>query len=185
MTWSLIHSLRQEAESVVKWEGVCSEVFRISQGVRQGGNLSTDLYKLYGNDQFNRLENTGLGCHVGEVSCVAPACADDIIIGADKKPALQYLVNIGVDFSCMETFFLQPVKTVLLEIVQQCSQLEQENLQITMKGNPMPVVKEVMHMGILRSADSQETAVRENIQKARRVIYSLMGSGLHGHNGMD
>ena len=184
VTWSLIHSLHQEAESVVKWEGVCSEAFRISQGVRQGGILSTDLYKLYGNDQLNRLENTGLGCHVGEVSCVAPACADDIIIGADKKSALQYLVNIGVDFSCMERFFLQPVKSVLLEIVQQCSQ-EQENLQITMKGIPMPVVKEVMHMGILRSADSQETAVRENIQKARRVIYSLMGSGLHGHNGMD
>ena len=40
-------------------------------------------------------------------------------------------------------------------------------------------------MGFLRSADTQETAVRENIQKARHTIYSLMGSGLHGHNGLD
>ena len=49
----------------------------------------------------------------------------------------------------------------------------------------MPIVEEVMHMGILRSSDTQETAVRENIQKARRTIYSLMGSGLHGHDGLD
>ena len=40
-------------------------------------------------------------------------------------------------------------------------------------------------MGILRSADTQETAVAYNIQKARRTVYSLMGSGLHGENGLD
>lgn len=49
----------------------------------------------------------------------------------------------------------------------------------------MPVVSESMHMGILRSANSQETAVQENIKKARRTIHSLMGAGLHGENGLD
>ena len=185
VTLSLIHSLHQEAESVVKWGGACSEAFRISQGVRQGGILSTDLYKLYGNDELDRLDKPGLGCHVGEISCVAPACADDITVGAEDKRSLQYLVNIGVDFSCMERFFLQPVRSVILEIIQHCGQLEDKDFQITIKGVPMPVVEEVMHMGILRSADTQETAVRETMQKARRTIYSLMGSGLHGHNGLD
>ena len=74
--------------------------------MRQGGILSTDLYKLYGNDELDRLDKPGLGCHVGEISCVAPACADDITVGAEDKQSLQYLVNIGVDFSCMERFFL-------------------------------------------------------------------------------
>ena len=139
VTWSLIHSLHQEAESVVKWGGACSEAFRISQGVRPGGILSTDLYKLYGNDELDRLDKPGLGCHVGEISCVAPACADDITVGAEDKRSLQYLVNIGVDFSCMERFFLQPVKSVILEIIQHCGQLEDKDFQITMKGVPMPV----------------------------------------------
>ena len=49
--------------------------------MRQGGILSTDLYKLYGNDELDRLDKPGLGCHVGEISCVAPACADDITVG--------------------------------------------------------------------------------------------------------
>ena len=49
----------------------------------------------------------------------------------------------------------------------------------------MPVVSESMHMGILRSANSQESAVQENIKKARRTIHSLMGAGLHGENGLD
>ena len=75
------------------------------------------------------------------------------------EPSLQYLVNIGVDFSGMERFFLQPVKSVLLEIMRHCGQLEDEDFQITMKGVPMAVVEEIMHMGILISSDTQETAV--------------------------
>ena len=56
---------------------------------------------------------------------------------------------------------------------------------IIMKGEPMPVVNETMHMGLLRSNDTQETAVSQNITKAQRTLYSLMASGLHGENGLD
>lgn len=40
--WVLIKSLHENAVSSVKWESQMSEPF-----VRQGGILSTDLYKLY------------------------------------------------------------------------------------------------------------------------------------------
>ena len=111
-----------------------------------------------------------------------PTCADDVAIGADKKWILQSLINIGVDFSCMECYLLQPVKRVILQILLNVSQAEEEDMSLTVNGVPVPVVEEVMHMGILRAADTQETTVRENIQKARRTIYSFVGSGLHGHN---
>ena len=52
--WSLIHSLHESAESVVKWEGAVSETFQVWQGVRQGGILSTDLYKVYGNGLLDK-----------------------------------------------------------------------------------------------------------------------------------
>ena len=49
----------------------------------------------------------------------------------------------------------------------------------------MSVVNEAMHMGILRSADSQESAVNHNIDKARLTTYCRMGAGLHGNNTLD
>ena len=49
----------------------------------------------------------------------------------------------------------------------------------------MPEVTESMHVGILRSASTQVTAVQEKVKKARRTLYSLMPSGCHGHNGLD
>ena len=54
-----------------------------------------------------------------------------------------------------------------------------------MKEQPVPMVEETMHMGILRSAETQDTTVSYNIQKARRTVYRLMGLGFHGENGLD
>jgi hypothetical protein len=49
----------------------------------------------------------------------------------------------------------------------------------------MPVVDKATHIGITRSdTNSARTTVDENIRKARRVTYSLMGTGLHGENGL-
>ena len=71
--WSLVHSLHEGAESVVKWEGSISDVFHVQQGVRQGGILSTDLYNLYIDGLLDRLSSSGDECFVGEICCVAPA----------------------------------------------------------------------------------------------------------------
>ena len=49
----------------------------------------------------------------------------------------------------------------------------------------MPKVIETMHMGILRSKTTEDSAVKENVSKAKRTLYSLMSSGLHGENGLD
>ena len=186
-TWSLIHSLHEDAESVVKWQGNLSEPFKVYQGVRQGEILSTDLFKVHGNGLLDRLVKIGRGCHIGVICCVAPTCADDMLVLSDTQDDLQLLLNIAVDNSIMEKYVLQPVKSVLLCIANALARRLAAVIDpcVTLKGEPMPVVKETMHMGILRSIDTQETVVRENIAKARRTLYSLMASGLRGENGLD
>ena len=54
--WNLITSLHTNARTVIKWDGQQSQEFDIEHGVRQGGILSTDLYKVYGNNLLNRLD---------------------------------------------------------------------------------------------------------------------------------
>ena len=186
-TWSLIHSLHDDAESVVKWQGNCSQPFKVKQGVCQGGILSTDLFKVHGNGLLDRLIMTGRGCYIGEICCAAPTCADDMLVLSDTQDALQSLLNTAVDNSIMEKYLLQPVKSVLLYILNSppCRSAAISEPCITLGAEPMPVASETMHMGILRSSNTQETVVRENIAKAQRTLYSLMASGLHGENGLD
>lgn len=46
-TWNLINSLHRNARSMFKWDGMISISSAIQQGVRQGGILSTDMYKVF------------------------------------------------------------------------------------------------------------------------------------------
>ena len=47
VTWSLIHSIHSEAQTVIRWCGQMSKPFLIVQGVCQGGVLSSNLFKVY------------------------------------------------------------------------------------------------------------------------------------------
>ena len=67
--WTLISSLHRDALSVVKWVGEQSRSFKMHQGVHQCSIVSTDLYKIYQNPQLNRIQLSGLGARVGNVTC--------------------------------------------------------------------------------------------------------------------
>ena len=65
----------------------------------------------------------------------------------------------------MERYEFQLVKSVVLKVNPAEND---EDYVWLLNGEPMPVVTESMHFGILRSASTQVTAVQENVEKARR-----------------
>jgi hypothetical protein len=77
-TWTIIKSLHHNAESCIRWTGSTSDCFKVGMGGRQGGILSTDLYKLYINPLLDRLQNVGIGLKIGNVNNTG--CADDIAL---------------------------------------------------------------------------------------------------------
>jgi hypothetical protein len=82
--WLLKNHLSKGAETSVKWKGTAMDPFAVSKGVRQGGVLSTDLYKLYINPLLDQIEDSGIGMQIGTIPCSAPTCADDVSLIADE-----------------------------------------------------------------------------------------------------
>ncbi|CAG2239659.1 unnamed protein product [Mytilus edulis] len=61
-----------------------------------------------------------------------------------------------------------------------------DDMDLDLNGELMPVVDKTPHIGIQRAfKDSASATIEENLKKARRSLYSLMASGLHGENGLD
>ncbi len=54
--WSMIQSMYSDLTAKVKWCSEVSDSFKIQQGVRQGGILSTHFYKAYVNNLLLDLE---------------------------------------------------------------------------------------------------------------------------------
>ena len=88
-----------------------------------------------------------------------------------------------------DRYQLQPAKSVILPVKSKIKTIETNEgfWKIDNTGNKiMPVVDKATHIGITRSdTNSARPTVDENIRKARRATYSLMGTGLHGENGLD
>ncbi|VDH88744.1 Hypothetical predicted protein [Mytilus galloprovincialis] len=92
--WLLIKDFYSCLTSKVKWQGEFSDSFNIQQGVRQGGFLSTHLYKIFVEDLLKELEENSLGFILGTIYCGAPTCADDVALLSSNPEELQVMLNI-------------------------------------------------------------------------------------------
>ena len=71
--WLIIKELYNGLTTKVKWLDSFSESFALKQGVRQGGVLSTHLYKIFVEDQILELEEKALGFVLGNIYIGATA----------------------------------------------------------------------------------------------------------------
>ena len=120
--------------------------------------MSADLYKVYGNTLLNRLDGIFQGATIEEIGCAAPACADDVAVASSKTDLLQSLVHTSADYGSMERFDFQLVKGL---VVKTDPDTDDDNYVWILNGEPMPVVTESMHVGILRSANMEPSAMIE------------------------
>ncbi|MCG7875776.1 MAG: reverse transcriptase domain-containing protein [Candidatus Thiodiazotropha endolucinida] len=182
--WLIIDSLHRNSSTSVKWGGKLSQPYVNQQGVRQGGVLSADLFKVYDDGLLHRIGNSEKGAFIGDIGVQSPTCADDMTFLSNTASGLQSLIRMSDDSSRMDGYILQEVKSVVMKM-DSCKDYP-ENESWTLGSKTMPVVNNTTHMGIHRSSTNQEMHnVEINIQKAKRTTYSLMGSGLHGENGLD
>ena len=151
--WSLISSLHRDASSVVKWFGEQSESFRVEQGVRQGGILSADFYKVYLNPLLDRIQHSGLGARIGNIICNLSGCADDLAINTNDRREGQTLVNASTDFAGMERYFLQANKSVVVTVTPKDSKGDVGCVKpLQMNGKEMKNAETAMHLGIHRTS---------------------------------
>jgi hypothetical protein len=96
--WKVIQDLYSDMSSQVKWNGHTSTHFNIKPGVRQGGVLSTHLYKSYINDLPLELEKRGLGLTIGLEYCGSPVCADDIVLMSTDDEEIQAMLDVAYKY---------------------------------------------------------------------------------------
>ena len=94
--WVLIDGIHTDSHSSIKWGAKISDQFEIHQGVKQGGLLSADLYKLYVDDLLLILEGSRVGGKIGNIVLNAAACADDVLLMSNSPYELQTLINFSL-----------------------------------------------------------------------------------------
>ena len=83
----------------VRWNGVRTDNFSTSNGVKQGGILSPLLFSTYIDGMLQKLRESGLGCYVGPHFCAAFGYADDICLLSPTRQSLQSMITICEDYA--------------------------------------------------------------------------------------
>jgi len=183
--WKIIDTLYSCLTSKVKWNGHLSQPFPILQGVRQGGILSTSLYKTYLNDLLCTLERNRLGTCIGTTFVGCPTVADDIALVASSETDLQLMLNLTNSFANRERYIIHPDKsTVLIKIPSKTPKAKISDWKLGDKK--IAISESATHLGLIRSSSKSEIKlnIEDRISSARRTLYSLIGTGVHGTNGL-
>ncbi len=128
------------------------------------------------------LSGSGVGGHIGTSPVQSPTCADDIALCATDKIDMQCMIDVVYQYSKQEKYELQARKSAVLTV----NSPHPHHPDVFYMGeNEIPAVVRGEHLGVTRDGTGGPSAqIMSNIKKARGALYSLMGAGLHGKNGL-
>ena len=137
----------------VKWgNSQKSSIFQISNGTRQGSVLSPALFSVYVQDLLDELQNLGVGCYVGNTFLGAIAWADDFLLLAPNRAAMQIMLDVAADFGVRNNLEFScdpdPVKTKSKAIYMVGKKTDLEKpMNLQLYGKPLPWVAHATHLG--------------------------------------
>ena len=133
----------------VKWNNSLSQLFRLSNGVKQGGVLSPHLFNIYTDDLFKILRRKQTGCWIRNHYVGILGYADDLLLLSPSLDGLQEMFdscsNFAKRYNLKFSTHSDPKKCKTKCIAY----LEKErNLRnIMLDGKELPWVKKANHLG--------------------------------------
>ena len=81
-------------ENAIRLNGKCGDWFKTNQGVKQGDNMSPNLYSAYVNELLNELECCRTGVTIAGHMVTVLAYADDLVLISATQAGLQRQLDI-------------------------------------------------------------------------------------------
>lgn len=138
--------------SWVKWGQARSSQFGITNGTRQGAILSPIFWSIYADPLLKRLRALGLGVHVAGLFMGAVCYADDLLLIAPTRRAMQRMLD-EVEFFAAESnisFSTDPQpsksKTKCIYMIGKNSNMQKPK-PLVLCGHDLPFVQQADHLG--------------------------------------
>ena len=152
----------------VRWGYSISNVFNVTNGVRQGGILSPKLFNIYIDGLSNILNNSLIGGSLGGKCINHMLYADDLCIVSLSSAGLQKLLSICDEYCASHSITFNVKKSVCMffkcTVNKHC-----DNSTVFLSGYQINFVQEVKYLGVLLNP-SMKTSI--DVSRQTRKFYA-------------
>ena len=143
----------------VRYNQSYSNLFNVSNGVKQGGVLSPTLFCIYMDNLLKGLKESGFGCKYGDVYVGCVAYADDVILLCGSLYGLKQQIKICENYAVEYKLKFNGEKSKLIIFTHDELNYSPE---VVMCGQNVEIVHELKYLGFTFSngpTDSFQTAL--------------------------
>ena len=154
----LLFNMYRKQRIQVRWGDSLSDMFSMSNGVKQGAVLSPVLFTAYFDKLFERLRASGIGCHVGKMYAGAFGYADDVVLLAPSLDALREMVSICETYATEYHLLFNPSKSKLMYF-----NISHDNLSVKLCGKEVLLVSHETYLGNFIGSDIFDRAITQSV----------------------
>ena len=163
----------------VAWRNTLSDHFSVSNGVKQGGVISPNSYNIYKDHLLDNLKMSGLGCTIGLTYVGVLSYADDIVLLAPIKTALQKMLHICDKFSIKYHVNFNANKSNL--VIYDVDETEDDNNKINFQNSNINVKPKAVHIGNIVGKTNENDRIDTCISEFNDRLNVLLSTFKHVH----
>ena len=158
------------------------------QGVEQGGINSGEFYKIFGKEQLENAQISGLGVPLYDLIISGIGQADDTALASNHPESLLNLHRLSMNFCSKYQVELCPEKTKLQVFSTKGMSFKVEylknNSNIKINGCDIKYVETAEHVGITRSTAGNLAHILGRVTAHKQALGAVLHSGLaRAHRG--
>lgn len=161
---------------IVKYCNIISDnIFRINNGVKQGGILSPTLFNIYIEDLLSEVLVLNVGYHAYDLNLSIIAYCDDILLMSRTERDLKKLICICEEYSRKWHIKFNANKSNLLSIN---NQITEDNVKIKINDIMVNYVTEFKYLGLhINDKLEYHSQYIKKFEKIQRSYLSLYNYG--------
>ena len=158
----------QHQKMCVKWGSLTSDLFSVSNGVRQGSILSPHFFNVYVDDLSTQLNKLKIGCLLGDFIINHLLYADDIVLISPSSAGLKKLLSVCEKFGDENDMLFNASKSAIMLSKSSCMPYFHIPT-FRLNGNSIDVVQKFKYLGHFVSANMSD---KEDIERQRKKLYA-------------
>ena len=155
-------------EVQAQWGNDLSDMFKVSNGVKQGGILSPYLFNVYIDELSERLNKMNVGCYHGGLKINHIFYADDMVLISPSPKGLQNLLDCCEVFASERKINFNPIKSVTM-VIRAPGYSKFKFPDFYLSGSKLTEVSEFKYLGHIIQNDLKDD---KDIARATRALYA-------------